>query len=131
MERRFRGLIVVDCHTSQIPISAAALRRIPVNVATTDELALHLHCHRQTIERLVHRGILHPSALAAAGGSTRSGYSRPSGTNTGDGSRHASARMCETRLPGRRDYADSVARESPRLPTRHTARLASISGAAN
>jgi excisionase family DNA binding protein len=40
--------------------AAATLRRIPIDVATTDELALHLKCHRRTVERLVHRGVLHP-----------------------------------------------------------------------
>jgi excisionase family DNA binding protein len=38
----------------------ATLRRIPVNVATTDELAIYLRRHRRTIERLVRRGVLHP-----------------------------------------------------------------------
>lgn len=40
--------------------AAATLRRVPIGVATTDELALHLRCHRRTIERLVHRGVLQP-----------------------------------------------------------------------
>jgi len=41
-------------------IAAASLRRIPISVATTDELAIYLRCHRRTIERLVRRGVLHP-----------------------------------------------------------------------
>ena len=40
--------------------AADTLRRMPISVATTDELALHLRCHRRTIERLVRRGVLHP-----------------------------------------------------------------------
>lgn len=40
--------------------AASTLRRIPTNIATTDELALHLRCHRRTIQRLVKRGILTP-----------------------------------------------------------------------
>jgi excisionase family DNA binding protein len=46
--------------------AAATLRRIPINVATTDELALHLRCHRRTIERLVRRGVLHPIRVGRA-----------------------------------------------------------------
>jgi excisionase family DNA binding protein len=40
--------------------AAATLRRMPVSVSTTDELAIQLRCHRRTIERLVSRGVLHP-----------------------------------------------------------------------
>jgi excisionase family DNA binding protein len=40
--------------------AASVLRTIPISVATTDELACYLRCSRRTIERLVHRGVLHP-----------------------------------------------------------------------
>ena len=43
--------------------AAATLRRIPISMATTDELAIYLRCHRRTIERLVRRGVLHPVRL--------------------------------------------------------------------
>ena len=39
------------------------VKRLPVNVVTTDELALFLRCNRVTIERLVKRGILQPLRL--------------------------------------------------------------------
>ena len=54
-ENSYGRLIGMDFKTA-----AATLRRVPIGVETTDELALHLRCHRHTIERLVRRGILHP-----------------------------------------------------------------------
>jgi excisionase family DNA binding protein len=43
-----------------VQAAAQSLRRAPVDLVTTYELALYLKCDRKTIERMVTKGVLVP-----------------------------------------------------------------------
>jgi excisionase family DNA binding protein len=46
--------------TTDMTAAIAAIRCLPVNFLTTNELAQFLRCDRKTVQRLVYRGVLNP-----------------------------------------------------------------------